>query len=104
VRAAAQGAAPGPIVVEAAAERALVLECARLPDVVASASRSLAPNEIADYVFSLAQTFSRFYTDCPVLAAASESERASRLALCDLARSVLAKGLYLLGIDVPERM
>ena len=52
----------------------------------------------------LAQAFSRFYTDCPVLAAASESERASRLALCDLARSVLAKGLYLLGIDVPERM
>jgi arginyl-tRNA synthetase len=103
-RAEAQGAAPGPIAVEAAAERALVLECARLPDVVASASRNLAPNEIADYVFSLAQAFSRFYTDCPVLAAASDAERASRLALCALARAVLGKGLWLLGIAVPERM
>lgn len=103
-RAEAQDARPGPIAVAAAAERALVLECARLPDVVASASRNLAPNEIADYVFSLAQAFSRFYTDCPVLAAADEAERASRLALCDLARSVLAKALWLLGIAVPERM
>jgi arginyl-tRNA synthetase len=103
-RAAEQEAQPGPITVQAAAERALVLECARLPDVVASASRNLAPNEIADYVFSLAQTFSRFYTDCPVLAAASDAERASRLALCALARAVLGKGLWLLGIEVPERM
>ncbi len=103
-RAEAQGARPGPIYAAAAAERALVLECARLPDVVASASRNLAPNEIADYVFSLAQAFSRFYTDCPVLAAATDAGRASRLALCGLAQAVLAKGLWLLGIDVPERM
>ncbi len=103
-RAQAQGARSGRIAVIAAAERGLVLECARLPDVVASASRNLAPNEIADYVFSLAQAFSRFYTDCPVLAAADDAERASRLALCGLARTVLAKGLWLLGIAVPERM
>lgn len=103
-RASAQGAAAGPVAVTAPAERALVLECARLPDVVASASRNLAPNEIADYVFSLAQTFSRFYADCPVLAAGSEAERGSRLSLCQLARTVLAKALWLLGIAVPARM
>ncbi len=103
-RAAAQAAYPGPIAVAAPAERALVLECGRLPDVVASASRNLAPNEIADYVFSLAQAFSRFYTDCPVLAADDEAERASRLALCALARAVLVRSLWLLGIAVPERM
>ncbi len=103
-RAKAQGAGAGPIVLAAPAERALALECARLPDVVASASRNLAPNEIADFVFSLAQSFSRFYTDCPVLAAEGEALRASRLALCELARAVLARGLWLLGIEVPERM
>jgi arginyl-tRNA synthetase len=95
---------PGAIVVEAPAERALVLECARLPEVVASAARNLAPNEIADYIFGVAQTFSRFYDACPVLKADTEAERASRLALCGLARAVLAKGLWLLGIDVPEKM
>ncbi len=103
-RAETQGARPGPIVVAAAAERALVLECARLPDVVASASRNLAPNEVADYVFALAQSFSRFYTECPVLAADSEAERGSRLALCELALAVQTRGLWLLGIAVPDRM
>ena len=103
-RGAALGAAPGPIVPDAAAERALVLECARLPEVVASAAANLAPNEIADYVFGLAQTYNRFYLDCPVLAADSEAVRASRLALSALARRVLTQGLFLLGIAVPERM
>nr|WP_321984763.1 arginine--tRNA ligase [uncultured Lichenicoccus sp.] len=103
-KAKAQGAGPGPIAVAAPAERALVLESARLPDVVASASRNLAPNEIADFVFALAQAFSRFYSECPVLAADEDAERGSRLALCALTRAVLEKGLWLLGIAVPERM
>ncbi|WP_428377679.1 arginine--tRNA ligase [Lichenicoccus sp.] len=103
-RAEAQGAMPGAIAVVAPAERALVLECARLPDAVASASRNLAPNEIADYVFALAQAFSRFYSECPVLAASDDAERGSRIALCGLTRMVLAKGLWLLGIAVPGRM
>ncbi len=103
-RAATQDAHPGAISVAAGAERALVLECARLPEVVVSAGRNLAPNEIADYVFALAQGFSRFYTDCPVLGAADLEQRGSRLALCALARAVLARGLWLLGIEVPDRM
>ncbi|MDQ0473099.1 arginine--tRNA ligase [Labrys wisconsinensis] len=100
----AQGYAAGAIAVDAPAERALVLECARFPEVVASAAANLAPNEVADYVFGLAQSFSRFYTDCPVLQAESDAVRASRLALSVLARRVLAKGLDLLGIAVPDRM
>ncbi len=103
-RAASQDVHPGAIRVAAAAERALVLECARLPEVVASASRNLAPNEIADFVFALAQGFSRFYTDCPVLGAADPEQRGSRLALCALARAVLSHGLWLIGIEVPDRM
>ena len=93
----------GDIAVATASERALVFECARLK-VVASATRNLAPNEIADHTFAVAQAFSRFYTECPVLAANTEAERASRLALCELTRAILAKELWLLGIEVPERM
>lgn len=100
----ARGLPVGPIAPVAPAERALVLECARLPEVVASAAARLAPSEIADYVFSLAQTFNRFYAECPVLAAQSESLRASRLGISALARRVLAQGLFLLGITVPEQM
>ena len=99
-----RGRRPGAIQVEAPAERLLVLECARLPDVVASATAGFAPNEVADFAFGLAQAFSRFYTECPVLGADSDAGRGSRLALCALTHRVLAKALWLLGIEVPARM
>jgi arginyl-tRNA synthetase len=91
----------GAIVAATASERALVLECARLPEVVASATRNLASNEIADHTFAVAQAFSRFYTECPVLAADTEAE--TRLTPHSV-RAHLAKELWLLGVDVPERM
>ncbi len=103
-RAEMQRLRPGTIQVEAAAERALVSECAHFPEVVASAAANLAPNEIADYVFSLAQTFNHFYLDCPVLLAENDAQRASRLAISLLTQRVLSKGLCLLGITVPEKM
>jgi arginyl-tRNA synthetase len=86
------------------AERALALECLRFPDVVVSAATALMPSEIADYAFGLAQQFSRFYADCPVLGEADRETRASRLALCGLLHAVLSRTLWMLGIDVPERM
>ena len=52
----------------------------------------------------LAQSFSRFYTECPVLGAATKAERASRLALCGLVLAVQSKALWLLGIAIPPRM
>ena len=103
-RARAESAAFGTIVPEQAAERALLLECARLPEVVRSAAANFAPNELADYVFSLAQAFSRFYSECPVLAADTQARRGSRLTMSALCLRVLTQGLYLLGIAVPERM
>lgn len=102
--AAREGVTAGRIDVREATERQLVLLCARFPDVVASSASRYAPNEIADFVYDLAQAFSRFYAECPVLSAPGESERASRLALAALTRGVLASALYLLGIRVPARM
>jgi arginyl-tRNA synthetase len=61
-------------------------------------------SEIASYAFDLAQAFSRFYADSPVLAEANEELRNTRLALCKLTSKVLGKALWLLGIEVPESM
>ncbi|UPG86287.1 arginine--tRNA ligase [Luteibacter aegosomatis] len=103
-RAAAQGLVAGKILVREHAERSLVLLCARFPDAVASTAHRYAPNDLADYAYDLAQAFSRFYAECPVLAADDADVRSSRLALSGLARHVLAKALDLLGIRVPTRM
>jgi arginyl-tRNA synthetase len=94
----------GPVSPHHPAERALALECLRLPDVVASAATALLPSEIADYAFGLAQHFSRFYADCPVLGEADDQVRASRLTLCRLSHAALSRALWMLGIEVPERM
>jgi arginyl-tRNA synthetase len=94
----------GPVSLQHSAERALALECLRFPDVVTSAATALLPSEIADYAFGLAQHFSRFYANCPVLGEADQQARASRLALCGLSHAALSRALWMLGIDVPERM
>jgi arginyl-tRNA synthetase len=59
---------------------------------------------LCTYLYELADTYSTFYEQCPVLKAETASIRQSRLRLCGLVRRVLAQGLDLLGIDAPQRM
>ena len=102
-RAAAEGAEPGLIQVEAPAERDLVLLLDAFDHAVAEAYDKRAPNLIADHAFRLAQAFARFYAACPVLIA-EVPVRASRLALAALTLRQLELALDLLGIATPERM
>jgi arginyl-tRNA synthetase len=97
--------AAGPkIAVSHPAERALAVRILRLPEVLELAAAELKPNILTDYLFDLANAYSTFYDDCPVLKAESAERRDSRLALCDLTARTLKFGLNLLGIDVVERM
>ncbi len=56
----------------------------RLPEVLELAASELKPNILTDYLFDLANAFSTFFEECPVLKAESAERRDSRLALCDL--------------------
>jgi arginyl-tRNA synthetase len=85
-------------------ERALGVRLIRLPEVLEFAAEEYKPNVLTDYLFELANTFSTFYEECPVLKAESAERRDSRLALCDLTARTLKFGLDLLGINVVERM
>jgi arginyl-tRNA synthetase len=86
------------------AERALALELLGFGGAVLEAAESLRPHRLAGYLYDLASAFTAFFETCPVLRAPDDATRASRLALCDLTASVLARGLDLLGIDAPDRM
>ena len=86
------------------AERTLALQILRWPEAVAMAGSELKPNILTDYLFTLANTFSAFFENCPVLKAESEYSKLSRLALADLAARVLKSGLGMLGINTVERM
>ena len=86
------------------AERALAVRLLRLPETLELAAAELKPNILTDYLFDLANTFSTFFEECPVLKAESPERRDSRLALGDLTARTLKFGLNLLGIDVVDRM
>lgn len=85
-------------------ERALGMQVVRLPETLEQAIIEMKPNLVADYLFDLANRFSSFYTECPVLRAEDEATRQSRLALSALTGRVLRFGLELLGIQVVDRM
>jgi arginyl-tRNA synthetase len=85
-------------------EHALMLQIANWPEAVSKALDELKPHYIAEFAYDLAQAFSRFYNNVPVLSEPHDSLRNSRLSICDLTLKVLVQALYLLGIAVPDRM
>ena len=85
-------------------ERKLILLLLGMPDAMVAAESRRAPNVLCDYVFSVAQEFSRFYTAHHIMSEPDADLRAARLGLCDLTLRALVKVLGHLGIEVPARM
>jgi arginyl-tRNA synthetase len=85
-------------------ERALAMHLLGFGDVVAEVGATYEPHRLAAYLFELAQTFSAFYENCPVLKAELDEVRESRLTLCALVFRVMTTGLDLLGLEAPEQM
>ncbi len=72
--------------------------------IVPEAARELSPALIANYCYDLAREFNQFYHDYSILGEEDKNRRNFRLRLSELTGRVLEKGLYLLGIEAPERM
>ena len=77
------------------------------PGVLAAAARLHAPDRIARHLETVADAFFDFHDARPPLPVGDEKPSAahrSRLALAEAAGTVLAGGLYLLGISAPEHL
>ncbi len=85
-------------------ERQLALALLRYPIAIRGVSEALEPHRLCQFLFDLAQTFSTFVTNCPVLQAESDALRDSRLRLCALTDRVMTDGLSILGIKAVDRM
>jgi arginyl-tRNA synthetase len=103
-KAESQGLKPGPIAVAHSNERTLTLALDAFDAALASAYDKRAPHFIAEHAFALAQAFSGFYTNCPILPEKDEAVRASRLSLATTALKQLEIALDLLGLEAPARM
>jgi len=84
-------------------ELALAKHLIRYGEAIEKAIADYRPNNLTAYLYELAQCFSSFYTNCPVLDAES-GKRRIRLVLCDLTAKTIRYGLGLLGIAVVEVM
>jgi arginyl-tRNA synthetase len=101
---ASAGAAPAAtIAVVDPAERALALHLLDYDATLRKVGELLEPHRLSAYLFELAQLFTSFYDQCPVLKA-EDTVRESRLALCERVLGRLSAGLDLLGIETPENM
>lgn len=103
-KAATSGLQSGKVVLQAPEERVLALKLAQVHNVVMRAHHEKEPSILADYAYTLAQTFSTFYNTCSIMNAETAALAASRLTLAGLVRDVLVLVLNLLGIEAPEVM
>jgi arginyl-tRNA synthetase len=85
-------------------EKELLLLLEQYPSIVKEAANEYNPSVIAVYIYNIAKTYNSFYTEHSVLNAESEEKKNLRLQLCALTAHVIANGMGLLGIKVPERM
>ena len=85
--------------------RSLVKRLLEFPGEVREAGERRAPHRMTTYATETAQEFSAFYRDCRVVGAAEEGgDEDVRLAICVVAKRVLARSLDLLGVEAPGSM
>ncbi len=85
-------------------EAELVKLLLRFRPVVAEAARSLSPAIIANYCYELAREYNQFYHDYSILGEPEIKVRNLRIAISELTGRILGRGMWLLGIEMPERM
>ena len=82
---------------------ALIKAIAAFPDAVREAAQRYEPYLVSRSVIDVCASFNKFYYDHRIMEA-DPSVRRARLALTRAARNAIAAGLYLLGIEAPEKM
>ena len=85
-------------------ELVLIQRLTEYPQIVRTAGDNFSPAVICNYAYSLACDFNSFYHDCSILNESNESVRAFRVLLSKCVAKVLQRAMYLLGIELLERM
>lgn len=70
---------------------------------IEAAQNKLEPSIITRYIIDLAQAFNRYYHEHPILVE-DRSIRRARLALVSCVQTTLKNGLYLIGLEAPEKI
>jgi arginyl-tRNA synthetase len=71
---------------------------------IVEAGREYSPAVIANYAYELAKVYNQFYQSIPIFSESDPGKLAFRIAFSDAVARTLKKAMYLLGIEMPERM
>lgn len=85
-------------------ERDLIQCLANFPATLEAAAKEFSPAQLANYIYDVAKFYNKFYHEETILKAEDAAVKTFRLTLSAAAASVIARGMRLLGIEVPERM
>ncbi|MBR5225187.1 MAG: arginine--tRNA ligase [Clostridia bacterium] len=77
---------------------------ARFPEVVSKAMEINEPYLITRHTTSLAQAYNKYYFEHRIMDENDAAGTSARLALTAAVRDVIKTGLYLIGVEAPERM
>lgn len=72
--------------------------------IVEQAGAELSPSIIANYAYELTKEYNQFYHDYSILKEEKTDVQALRLLLSKMVGDTIQKSMWLLGIDVPEKM
>ena len=85
-------------------EKQLALRLVQFDETIMQVAREGTPHVMCAYLYDLAQSFSGFYENCPILSVEDDNVRQSRLKLARLTARTLKQGLETLGIETVDRM
>ncbi|HUF54467.1 MAG TPA: arginine--tRNA ligase [Dehalococcoidia bacterium] len=85
------------------AELELIRKMLRLPELIEHIAKTDEPHQLPYFAQEMATAFHDFYEKCRVLSD-DEALSKARLKLVSAAKTVLARGLDLMGMSAPERM
>ncbi len=85
-------------------EKVLIVALEQYPTIVHQAGEEMNPSVIAIYIYTIAKTFSSFYSEHSIANAETEDKKQLRLQLAAMTANIIKSGMNLLGIAVPERM
>ena len=85
-------------------EISLIQRLADFPALVEEAGKTYSPALIANYAYDLVKEYNQFYHDYTILREENADIRAFRLSLSRTVGDTVRRAMWLLGIEVPERM
>ena len=89
---------------KAAEEWELTKRLGEYPETVAKAANAKDSSIMANYLYDIAKLFSKFYQQCPILAAESKELKEARLTLAKATLQVLKDAMDLVLVPYLDRM